>query len=159
MERSRLSAPPERAARPVPRPRLPSGRLRRCLPQRPRASALSALFFFLLILNNGISVCLRLNHVDPPSFPFLFIQFPHPPSPFFFFTISPLLKKGGEKKAKTNFPRPRKLIAVDCIFSPYLLRVMRNRREKGRGEAKRRTEGLFFLPGPDEGSSPLTRYT
>lgn len=93
-------------------PRLQSALLRGYFP--PASLRFRPFFFFLLILNNGISVCLGLNHVDPPSFPFLFIQSPNPPSSgWVFFTFSPLKKKNGEKK---NFPRSRKLIIADFDF-------------------------------------------
>lgn len=90
------------------------------------------LFFFLLILNNGISVCLRLNHVDPPSFPFLFIPFPTPPpSPAFWFFFKPFSLGGGggrrKKKKKKTFPDPANWSLK--VSSPYLVGVMR----KGRG--------------------------
>lgn len=84
-------SPKDRLSRPL-RPRLQSARLRSYFPRGvPAPWPVCLFFFFLLILNNGISVCLGLNHVDPPSFPFLFIQSPNPPPPppllqvFFFF--------------------------------------------------------------------------
>lgn len=111
----------------------------------------SAFFFFLLILNNGISVCLRLNHVDPPSFPFLFIPFPTPPSPAFWFFLKPfsLGWGGGEKKRKKkNFPRPCKLVPEG--FQP----LPGWSDEKREGERlKRRVDG-FFSPRPGRGLQP-----
>lgn len=96
---------PVRAAK-CPDPRLLS-------PSVPTLSPCLLFFFFLLILNNGISVCLRLNHVDPPSFPFLFIQFP---TPLLQVLLPFLLEKEREKK---NFPRSRKLIIVGFDFQPF----------------------------------------